>query len=248
VTSRALHMPRPRPDAAVTAYAVAHAGAGAAVWNAVAAALPESVELRAVRLPGRENRITAPPHRSIRSAAEEIAAAVTGGCPDRPALLVGSCSGALVALAAAGLLPPGTAAAGLVVVRQPVPAQLPGAAGADLSTLDSAGLRSWLRDNQLTPAALLDDTATFEFFEPLLRADLCMVDGFAYAGPALRCPVFLLRAPGTPQEPDPPAWQRVTSGPVRVVDVPVAGDPLTAHPAEFAAVIGAIASQIGAST
>jgi medium-chain acyl-[acyl-carrier-protein] hydrolase len=243
----ATHVPIQRPGAALAAYGVAHTGAGGAVWHPVAMALPDTVELSGIRLPGRESRVTARHHRSVDAAAREVAALVATG-RRRPVLLIGSCSGAFIALAAAGLLENaaagGAPVAGLLVARQAVPEQVTVAGEAPPTDRDSSRLRDWLRLHQLTPPDILDDAEAFEFFEPLLRADVSMVDGFRYAGPALRCPVFLVRTPEEQHSPDPAAWQRISTGTVHTVWLPVDGDPLTAHPAAFADAIGVAATRI----
>ncbi|MET8803367.1 amino acid adenylation domain-containing protein [Streptomyces sp. NPDC004546] len=245
VEPRALRCQVTRPDAAVVVYGIAHAGAGAAPWNPVAAALPEWVELKAVRLPGRENRIVEPTHATVPEAAEEVARVIAADAREhgKPVLVVGSCFGAMVGLAALGLLPSDVAALGLLAVRQPIPGHIAPPDGARPASMDAQQLRVWLREYRLTPAVLLDDDQTYQFFEPLLRADLTMTDGWAFDRPALRAPVFLLRGTDADQALDADAWSAVTMAPVHVHDVPVGGDPLTEHPAVFAEAIASVAEQ-----
>ncbi|MFE9402180.1 thioesterase II family protein [Streptomyces sp. NPDC006530] len=244
--NRALQSWTPRPQATTVVYAIAHAGSGAAAWNPVASALPEDLELRAIRLPGRENRIGSAPHTSVAAAADEVArviAADTAG-HGKPVLLIGSCFGAMVSLAAMGVIPSGVPVRALLSVRQPVPAHVTPASGASPGSMSAAELRTWLREYQLTPAALLDDDAVYEFFEPLLRADLSMTDGYAFAGSPLEVPVFLLRTAAPEESLDPGAWEHVTSARVRVHDVAADGDPLTEAPTALAEAIAEIATLV----
>ncbi|MEU5523783.1 thioesterase domain-containing protein [Streptomyces sp. NPDC047860] len=243
-TDRALQKWTPRPHTSAVVYALAHAGAGAAPWNPVAAALPSHLELRALRLPGRENRIAAEPHTSVASAAAEVAGVIAADADahGKPVLLAGSCFGAMIALAALGLLPAHVPVRGLVALRQPIPGHVAPASGDRPSAMSTADLRIWLRDYRLTPAALLDDDAVFAFFEPLLRSDLSLTDGYAFTGSPLDVPVFLLRTASPQEDLDSAAWGRATSAAVRVHDVAVDGDPLTEAPTVLAEAIAAIAA------
>ncbi|MER7728147.1 amino acid adenylation domain-containing protein [Streptomyces sp. NPDC096323] len=245
VAPRALLCQAARPDAAVVVYAIAHAGAGAAPWNPVAAALPDSVELKSVRLPGRESRIAEPTHTTVPEAAEEVARVIAADAREhgKPVLVVGSCFGAMVGLAALGLLPSDVAALGLLAVRQPIPGHIAPPGGARPASMDARQLRAWLRDYRLTPAALLDDDHVYEFFEPLLRADLTMTDGWSFDGPPLRAPVFLLQGTDAGQALDAEAWSAVTRAPVHVHGLAAGGDPLTEHPALLADAIASVARQ-----
>jgi len=231
---RALHIPHPRARATSVVYAIAHAGAGAAPWNEVAAAMPDAVELRALRLPGRENRFRTPAHTSMASAVDELRGIVQRDAADhgKPVVLVGSCSGALVAVAVAGVL--ALPVAGLVVVRQPVPDNIDSADG--LASMSSEALRQWVHERRITPGALLD-SGMFEFFEPVLRADLSVVEGYRYTGPLRHMPVHLVHCSWGGAEPQPEAWRRVTDGSVERTYLDVEGDPLAEHPAELAAAI-----------
>jgi surfactin synthase thioesterase subunit len=217
-------------------YAISHAGAGAgaAPWNEVAAAMPDAVELRGLRLPGRENRFRTPAHTSMASAVAELREIVERDAADhgKSVALAGSCSGALVAVTLTGAL--ALPLAGLVAVRQPVPDNV-GSAG-DPASMDGGALRQWVHEHRITPGALLDSGA-FEFFEPVLHADVSVVEDYYYTGPVRHMPVHLVHCPWGGAEPESEAWRRVTDGPVECTYLDVEGDPLTEHPVELAAAI-----------
>lgn len=234
VDPKAVHVPHPRPNAAVVVYGIAHAGAGAAPWAPVGQALPASVELRAIRLPGRENRFRQPAHTTMTSAATEVAQVIDEDVRghDKPAFVMGSCFGALVAVAAAGLSVAGFS--GLIAVRQPVPDNVD--TGDDPGSMDGPRLSQWLREHRITPEALLTGSM-FEFYEPVVRADLRTGHQYRYAGPVLNTPVHIVHCPWNVAEPDVDQWRRVTAANVRTTCLDVLGDPITDHPAELTSVI-----------
>lgn len=231
--SKNVYIPDRRDDARLIIYGIAHAGAGASPWRTVSAALPPWVEVRGIRLPGRESRTAARAHTDIDAAAHEVGALIASDpvARDRPAVLVGSCFGSLIATAAAGRVP----VSGLVAVRQPVPAQM-FVNRANPTAMESDRFRQWLLEYKLTPPTLLSDDA-FEFFEPIIRADLHLIDGYATPEGSLTCPVHLVHCPFTPEEPDLERWANVTSGPVTLTRLEGSGDPLTEHPEDLARAI-----------
>jgi surfactin synthase thioesterase subunit len=242
MTKRLLHTPRSRAEGETRAYAycVAHAGAGAAAWNPVAAATP-NLEIRAVRLPARESRIAQPAHPSLAAAAEEIAAAIVADPPPGELILAGSCFGALVALAVAGELAGRVPVGGLVLLRQTRPEQFD--VGPSPLQMTSAELRDWLRAYRLTPASIVDDEQAMEFFEPTLLADLRAADGYRYLGPQLSCPIFLVGSRGIPPQADPALWRPLTTGAVGEITLDVPGDPLSDHPDQLAVLLNDLAAR-----
>ncbi|HZM74949.1 MAG TPA: thioesterase domain-containing protein [Candidatus Limnocylindrales bacterium] len=234
---RALHKPVSRPDATTIAYGIGHAGAGASVWNPVAESVGESVEIRALRLPARENRITTPAHPSVDQAAAEIARVVTDDAKEhgKPALVIGSCSGVLLALAALDIMGDAPFVRASVFLRPPTEEQMGHTDAARVTSLDLPSLNEWLRKHQLTPAAVLDNDTMFKFFEPVVRADFAMVHGYRYRGRVLPYPTYVI--------PTADAWLTAATNVVRE-DAGIAGDPLTEHPHELAGAITEIAEAL----
>ncbi|WP_182875688.1 thioesterase II family protein [Microbispora sp. H10670] len=241
-------MPLPNPNAGAVAYGIAHAGAGAAPWNAVARVVAPDIEVRGIRLPGREKRVRQRPHATVAEAAAEIAAVLAGDTRShgRPILVVGSCSGALLAYEALAIVhTSGTVSVpvlGLLVARQPPPGTTAPEAERPVSAMTSAELRAWLRENELTPAEIRDDESLFRFFEPVLRADLMMTEGYVGRPGEVSCPITLLRARSRPLSAAyVKGWRAATSGPLRVVDIPVREDALAEAPASLAdALLGTV--------
>ncbi|MFJ1643369.1 MULTISPECIES: thioesterase II family protein [unclassified Streptomyces] len=241
VASRTFYVPERCREALAIVYGVGNAGSGAAPWKTVAARLAPTVETRAYRLPGRENRLRDPAHTTLVAAAAELAAAVLDdvGNDARPFLLAGVCSGALIGRVALTLIARDApdvldAALGLVVIDQTAPTTpIP-----ELSTLPTPGLRQWLREHHGTPTEVLDNDKLFAFFEPTLRTDLRMAETYVHEGEPLTTPLILVRAAGqTDLDIDLAPWRTDTAGSVLVMDAagPV-GTPTT-HPAGLAEVL-----------
>lgn len=230
VDRRILFVPVHQEKRRAVVYGIAHAGAGAAPWKPVAEAMPTGIELRGIRLPARENRLAVPIHQNLDTAADEIATAIAADAyePELPRFLIGSCFGALVAVAVAARV----TLTGLIALRQPKPLQMT-AGGVNLAGLTSAELRQWVLDNRLTPPVVLDKKY-FPFYEPILRADFELIDGYAAPGGSLTCPVHVFHCPLAMEDPDLAAWGGVTTGPVILSQLEVEGDPLTDHPDELA--------------
>src|SRR6266540_72652 len=108
--SRWLHRPRPRPAARMRLFCFPHAGGGAAAYRSWPDLIGEDIDIVAVRLPGRENRVVERRYR-------RMADAVTDLCPViRPLLTLpyaffGHSLGTLVAFALACRLDEGDAPA-----------------------------------------------------------------------------------------------------------------------------------------
>ena len=62
---RWLTCPQPRPAAGFRLYCLPHAGSGATFFHSFAPLLPQSIEMMAVQLPGREVRLAEAPHRRM---------------------------------------------------------------------------------------------------------------------------------------------------------------------------------------
>lgn len=244
VGPQVLHVPAPAESANVAVYGIGHAGAGAAPWNAVAEFLSPDVEVRAYRLPGRENRFRESAHESIEAAAAELAEAIARRLDDdgRPYLVAGVCSGALIGRVALELIArnhpdAASAALGLVVIDQ----RAPTTSVSELSTLSAAQLRQWLREHGGTAAEILDDDRLFAFYEPALRTDLRMAEAYLHGPERLAPPMLLVRGPGQQDEDlDLAAWRSDAAGPVHVIDSAAGGGLLLGtDPRELAATLKA---------
>lgn len=175
------------PDTRV--FCFPHAGGGASTYRRWAAAAPEGFQICAVQLPGREDRLREAAltdlHTIVRLVLPEI-----GPCLDRPFALFGHSMGALIAfelaraLRAAGAPLPGhlfisgRRAPQLPALRQPLHALPPGEFERALMAFDG------------TPREVAEDRELMALFEPVLRADFCVVETYRFeAAPPLPIPL-----------------------------------------------------------
>jgi medium-chain acyl-[acyl-carrier-protein] hydrolase len=211
--------PRAAP-AAVRLVCFGHAGAGASAYRAWAQGVPEavqaSVEVCAVRLPGRESRRREPPFEDMRTLVAAMAPALLESL-DPPYALFGHCSGALVAfelaraLARLGHPPPVV----LAVAAQPPP-RLQRSSDEERA----ADVRDRLRWLGATDEAILDNEAFFSVLRPAVMADFRILDGYAYVpGPPLAAPIAVFAPAGERAGAD--GWAGETAAGATVL--PVAG-------------------------
>jgi surfactin synthase thioesterase subunit len=207
---------RPRPNARprVRLFCFPFAGGGASTYRSWPAHLPADIEVIAVQLPGREERLREPP---FRDAMEHCRTLVDVLAPylDRPFAFFGHSMGALVAfelvrtLVAAG----GPSPAYLFVSAHcgpRVPHCLPSVSG-----LSDRDLVSLLRRLGGTPAEVLEDGDVMRLMLPLFRADLTICETYRYELDAkLSCPISAFG--GTLDDfirrPDLLAWSGETRG------------------------------------
>ena len=181
--------PQPRPRAALRLFCLPFAGAGASVYRTWPQALPDSIEVRAVQLPGRESRMREPRAASAAALARAIADALEP-CFDRPFALFGYSLGALLAFETARELRRRGA---------PQPACLFAAArhAPQLSAVHPPMGR-------LPPARFIEEIEHYyqpedaawrmpelrEIILPILRDDVCLADAYEYTHEApLACPI-----------------------------------------------------------
>lgn len=152
-----------------------HAGSGTGAWFPWRSRLPDDVELRVARLPGRESRLGEKPLTSAAEALTELTHAYRA-LPPMPTVVFGHSLGALLAY---GLCVgcPGTIRA-LVVSGEVAPGSC------DRSHADLLGLSDRelaLEANRrwgAVPAEILDAPEFLSLFLPALRGDLALVDSF----------------------------------------------------------------------
>lgn len=205
-SGRWFHRPFPRPDARLRLVCVPHAGAGAAVFRPWAEHLDADIEMVAVRLPGRENRLREPPARNWPSLALDFAAALDEQIAS-PYVLFGHSMGAmLVYETVVGPLARLPERVLLSACRAPhVPRALPA-----IHALPADRFRAELGRLAGTPAAVLADPLLMALLEPVLRADIRLAETWHRPAPApLPAPVTVFW--GADDEVAPPgavaAWE-----------------------------------------
>ena len=122
MSRRVLHRWGRLEQVCLTVYCIPHAGAGAAAIEPLAQEARADEDLVGVRLSGRENRFSEGQPRDLESVVTEITEAVrddatSGGNGNIPRVILGQCSGAIVAAHVAKRL--GPLVSGLVVVSPP---------------------------------------------------------------------------------------------------------------------------------
>lgn len=207
--------PRPRPEARLRVLCFAYAGGGSAAFTGWAEALPEDVELSAVRLPGRESRMLQRPYSELDALLPDLAQAVSSYCRE-PYVLFGHSMGALIAYAYARRL----CDAGL---RGPEHLIVSGRRAPQLThnrpaihDLPDDALLERLREFGGTTDELLSDPRAMRLVMPGLRADLQLNDTYRYRPePPLDCPVtaFGGREDSHVDEFGIAAWADRTTGP-----------------------------------
>lgn len=183
----------PRPSATVRLICLPFAGGGASVFRSLAGRVPDSVEVVAVQLPGREDRSGEDPPHDIDYLVLACAVLLRPYCT-MPYVLYGHCAGALLAYEVAqtmgrryGMWP-----SLLVAGAQPAPHLHRG--DDVLHTLPDADLVEAIRQRGGLADQIADNPRMVEYLLPLLRSDFELWERYQHQpGPPLPCPVVALR-------------------------------------------------------
>jgi surfactin synthase thioesterase subunit len=184
----------PSARARIRLLCIPNAGGGTTTFRPLAGALPEQVELCAVRLPGRETRRREPSIRRM----DEVVDALTGAMDDLkelPWALFGYCSGAITAFELAHHLRR---------TGRPAPAHLFACTaagprrtdrGRGVHGMSRADLVNYLRQFRVTPESILTEPSLFSIFEPGIRADFEAIETTTYQPePPLDLPITVFGA------------------------------------------------------
>lgn len=169
------------------------AGSAASLFGGWAAALPEGVELYALQMPGRENRMRETPIRNLADAVEGIVAAYESLqlSDDLPTYFFGYSLGGLLtfetarALQRAGKRLPKR----LLIAATPAPdsdrSRIP-----KIHHLPDPELITMLRSFQGTPDAILNNMELMSLLLPVVRADFELIEKYRFSpGPPLPIPI-----------------------------------------------------------
>jgi medium-chain acyl-[acyl-carrier-protein] hydrolase len=184
--------PRPRPRAAVRLFCLPCAGGGASTFHAWAGGFHGHVEVCAVQLPGRENRLKESPARSLGDLVPALAAAIE---PElrRPYALFGHSMGALLAFELLRRLEQSGARSPMHFFAASAPAPHLRPRRPPLHRLGDAALIASLRGFDGLPGWVIEDPELLALFLPTLRADLEVCDTYRYgAARPLACPITAL--------------------------------------------------------
>ena len=194
--STPVRVPHPRQAPKSRLACFPHAGGTADAFTALAAALPEEVEVLVFQYPGRNERRSEPCATDI---AELAAEAARGLEPytDRPLSLLGHSMGALVAFETVRLLQQQGAVTRLIVSAAAPPEEW---AEPDLDTMTDAEVVAELRRLGGVPETLLREPDVVEEILRLLRADHRALRRYEFsAGDAVQAPITVLSADADPK-------------------------------------------------
>ncbi len=183
-----LFVPRPNPQATLRLFCFPYAGGGATIFRRWPDSLPDTVEVCAVRLPGREGRLREPAFDRLSPLVDALAAALHPAL-DRPFAFFGHSMGALVAFELARRLRrDGRPGPRLLFVS--------GRKAPHLRTDRSCHawpepqFREELRRLGGTPREVLEHPEMMRVLVPILRADFAVCETYAHqSDEPLGCPV-----------------------------------------------------------
>lgn len=202
--------------ASVRLFCFHHAGVGASFYYPWASEFEPFAEVWCVQLPGREDRRNEAPLTDIRAVTHRLVDALLPHT-DIPYILFGHSLGALISYSV------GRAIQGLNNVRPPI-AQFASALRAP--SLAHTRERLAMLDDQTfieqinqryggLPEVLLKEPELLEFFLPVIRADVCILESFTYEpGVPLDWPLFAFGGVDDTQAPPEllKPWQKETTG------------------------------------
>lgn len=180
---------KPGVEPAFRLFCLPYAGGSASVFRDWPDCLPESVEICAIQLPGRETRLNEPVFTTLHPLVQELAKALLPSL-DRPFAFFGHSVGALVAFELARHLRAQyrMRPAHLWAAACPAP-QVPDA-DAPIHTLPERDFRERLRRLNGTPTDVLEHDELMAMVSPILRADFALRETYAYvADMPLECPI-----------------------------------------------------------
>ena len=175
-----LRYARRRPLADLQLFCFAFAGGGASMFRKWDSQLPENVEVCAIQLPGREDRLLEPPFRQIGPLVNALSE-VLPIRPERPFVFFGHSMGALIAFELSRQLR-------RLGARQPEhlfvsgfrAPHLPDRQAPTYDLPDSEFIEE-LRRLSGTPDEVLQSTDLMAFLMPTLRADFALTERYSYA-------------------------------------------------------------------
>lgn len=203
-----------RPTARLRVFCLPYAGGGASLYRPWSQAFPETIEVCAVQLPGREQYIARTPFTRLPPLVEWLTHEISPWL-DRPYLFFGHSMGALISFELTRRLrdlhkpqPELLCASGARAPHIPNP-------HAPIHHLDEATFWQQLQQLEGTPAEVLANSELMQLLQPLLRADFAICETYTPTPDApLACPIAVF---GGKQDqyvsyPSLMAWRQYTQG------------------------------------
>ena len=183
----------PRPDARIRLYCVPHAGGGVSAFRSWQASLPSIVEVQAIQLPGRENRLMEAPLSDAFEIAKLIADTIEPEL-DRTYAVFGHSMGALISFELLRELQSrGAREAGHFFASAFRAPQLKNPDPVFHDLPDQEFIAELNRRYDAVPAAALESEELLELILPGVRADTTVCDAYEYKqGEPLNCPITAL--------------------------------------------------------
>lgn len=200
-----------RPHATSRLICFSHAGGGAVGYRAWAAHLPPTVDLCAVRLPGRETRLREAAYTDWMVMVSELVDTLP---LDKPFAFFGHSMGALVAFEMARLLQKrGLPSPTHLFLSGRQAPQMPSKFGSLHHLPDEQFMHAVGKKYGGIPDAVLQHEELVELIRPILRADLTLVETYQHRDePPLDCPIIALGGlEDAPDRADLAAWRVHTS-------------------------------------
>jgi medium-chain acyl-[acyl-carrier-protein] hydrolase len=183
--------PRPNPRAQLRLFCLPFAGGGASTYRLWPAALPSSVEVCPIQLPGREDRYREPAFTNLVGISRAVVRELMPFL-DKPFVIFGHSMGALLAFEVTRALRHAHARTPRALFLAAYPAPHRPLPHPPIHQLPDAEFIEEMRRMQGTPDAVLENAELMAFMLPILRADFEACDTYVCAAePALECPFFL---------------------------------------------------------
>jgi len=192
VRSRWIARPRPVADPALRVICFPHVGAGGAAFNSWLGRLPADVDLCVTRMPGRENRLREPLIDDWRVLFELLEPELTP-LLDRPFVVLGHCSGSVLAYEFTRRLRAGRSPAPILLILSSAEAPALRRIDDPLHVMPEQDLiRRVIEYGGMAPE-VLGDPGLMDLFGRILRADYRVIERLEYsAGPPLDVPITVI--------------------------------------------------------
>lgn len=201
-----------------------YAGGGASIYRQWASKLPAWIEVCALQLPGRENRMSEPGYTDVKNAVEEVADTIHT-LLDKPFYLFGHSMGSVISFELArflkrhNLLEPQrlfiSAKRGPQVPRRDT--------NEDIHALPDREFLAGIKKLGGTPDEVLQNEELMELFLPMLRADFTLLETYKYVpAPPLACPISAYCGTGDKEvnKEEMLGWQEQTTGTFKLTMIP----------------------------
>lgn len=209
----------PRPEAELRMFAFPYAGGGASIYRLWPRSLPETVELVAVQLPGRESRWRDPAFRDLETLVAEAMEALRPHM-DRPFVFFGHSMGGAISHELARALRAADAPMPRQLFVSGRPAPRAEDDGEDIHDLPRDEFIKRLRDYAGTPEEVLQNEELMALVEPLVRADFAVCETYEFdpERPPLDLPVTVYGGTGDDEVPREhlELWRQETTGDFRL--------------------------------